>query len=223
MPRTVVAVLFDFGNTLAAHAPLSATVRNAAAALGLEGAADLDGETYAAEVEAAAHTADELAHPRDLDASVWWERWHVLYGRWDHRYPGLGGEVYRQMHAPPSWVPYPAVAATLAMLRRAGIRIGVVSNTGWDVRRVLRHHGLDGLIDEVLLSYEVGAVKPSAVIFERACEALGALPETAMMVGDDPVADAGAVRVGMRTLMLPAAPPGADNGIGAVARMLVPS
>lgn len=220
MPRSVVAVLFDFGNTLAAHEPLAATVGRAAAVLDGAAATGLDGAAYAAEVEAAAHAADELRYPRDLDASVWRERWHVLYGCWEHRIPGLGAEVYRRMHDPAEWVPYPAVATTLAALRRAGVRVGVVSNTGWDIRRVLRHHHLDVLVDEVLLSYEVGEVKPAVAIFRRACDALGALPETTLMVGDDPVADAGAVRAGLRTLLLPGAPVGADNGLGAVARMV---
>ena len=45
-------------------------------------------------------------------------------------------------------------------------------------------------------------------------------PEHALMVGDDPVADAGAVRAGLRTLLLPALPPGAANGVEAAARIV---
>ena len=36
------------------------------------------------------------------------------------------------------------------------------------------------------------------------------------MVGDDARADGGAVRAGIRTLLLPPPPPRADNGLGAV-------
>ena len=44
-----------------------------------------------------------------------------------------------------------------------------------------------------VLSYEVGEVKPSPEIFLEACFRLHADPAETLMVGDDPVADAGAV------------------------------
>ncbi len=209
------AVLFDFGNTLFAHASLADTICDAGQTLGHDitpgWASDL-----AARVTEAAHQPSELAHPRDLDDRVWFERWHLLYAMADDEVSGLGEAVYRSMHHPGSWMPYARTAATLDALHSDGIRVGIVSNTGWNVRRVFEHHGLDGLLDAVTLSYEVGAVKPSATIFRAACESIGVDPSATIMVGDDPVADAGAVAVGMRTVLLPAAPMGVDNGIALV-------
>jgi len=101
-----------------------------------------------------------------------------------------------------------------------GIQIAIVSNTGWDVREVFIAHRLDRFVSAYVLSYEVGAVKPAAAIFEFACDALGLPPTECLMVGDDAGADSGAVSAGMRVLLVPARPPGADNGVDAAARIV---
>jgi len=44
-------------------------------------------------------------------------------------------------------------------------------------------------------------------------------PEKTLMVGDTP-ADAAAVAVGCRAYLLPAAPPGTDNGLSAVMSLI---
>ena len=214
------AVLFDFGNTLFAHAPLPEVIVAEAGRLGHL----VTGEwvqALADRIHRAAHSPVELAHPRDLDPSVWAARWPVLYAAGDDRVPGLGAALYRSMHAPAEWLPYAATERTLMALHDAGVPVGVVSNTGWDVRTVFAHHGLSGCVDAFVLSCEVGAVKPSAAIFERACAALRAHPADTLMVGDDRAADAGAVGAGLTTLLLPALPPGVDNGLGAVVGLAI--
>jgi HAD superfamily hydrolase (TIGR01549 family) len=215
---TIRAVLFDFGNTLFAHAPLPDTIVEACARLGrpqsVEWAVALDER-----IRLAAHTPEELTHPRDLDADVWRERWHVLYAVADDEVPGLGAELYRAMHAPDEWRPYAAAARTLRTLATAGVPVAIVSNTGWNVRAVFEHHGVVADVRTFVLSYEVGAVKPSAEIFLEACFRLHADPGETLMVGDDPVADAGAVRAGLTTLLLPALPPGAANGVDGALRV----
>ena len=62
---------------------------------------------------------------------------------------------------------------------------------------------MGGLFDAVILSFEVGAVKPDRSIFQRALDALGVPAARALMVGDNAVDDAGAARLGIRTLLLP--------------------
>ena len=213
------AVLFDFGNTLFAHLSLPATIVQAAGELGCTVSGER-ADALAARIEAAAHAPDELLHRRDFDAAVWRARWHVLYGLADDEIAGLGAAIYRLMHAPGEWVPYAGTVHTLRALQAASVPVGIVSNTGWDVRSVFRHHGVDDTVGHFVLSYEVGAVKPSPAIFSTACAALGAMPEDTLMVGDDPDADAGAVRAGLRTLLLPALPSGRDNGVGDVLRLL---
>lgn len=216
----VRGVLFDFGSTLFAHAPLAETIESVCAELGEPRTADW-AAALAARVETAAHTDDELRYPRDFDAAVWRERWHVLYALADDDVPGLGAAIYESMHDPQQWRPYATAAATLARIHRAGVRTAIVSNTGWDVRTVFAAQHLDHLVDAFVLSYEVGAVKPAAMIFRIACDAIGMPPGDCLMVGDDARADSGGVAVGLRVLLVPALAPGSDNGVEAAARIVL--
>ena len=50
-----------------------------------------------------------------------------------------------------------------------GSPIGVVSNTGWDVRTVFAAHSMAEFVTSFTLSYEAGAVKPDRRIFDAAC------------------------------------------------------
>lgn len=215
----VRGVLFDFGNTLFAHAPLPVTIEQCCRQLGARKTAEW-AAGVAARIEAAAHTPDELRRGRDLDADVWRARWHVLYAVADEEVAGLGAAVYDRMHDPLQWVPYADTTSTLSTLGAAGVPVAIVSNTGWDVRTVLAAHGLLAEVRNAVLSCEVGLVKPSATIFELACGGLGVAPEEALMVGDDIVADGGAAQAGLRTLLLPVRAPGADNGLDTVARIV---
>ena len=85
--------------------------------------------------------------------------------------------------------------------RERGIRTAVLSNVGVDIRPVMAREGLR--TDAVVLSCEVGAVKPRPEIFVSALEALGVEPSEALMVGDSWKDDAGAAALGIRTLILP--------------------
>jgi FMN phosphatase YigB (HAD superfamily) len=98
----------------------------------------------------------------------------------------------------------------------------VVSNIGFDIRPIFAAWGLTELVDAFVLSYEVGRCKPDPGIFLRACGMLGVDPEQTLMVGDTP-ADAGAVRAGCAVLVLPAADPGRENGLGAVLDLALPA
>ena len=215
----VGGVLFDFGNTLFAHAPLAVTIEESAARVGLQ-ISRTDAYRIAARIDAAAMTSDELARQRDLDATVWRRRWQVLYALADDWGEGLGTAIYESMHAPSEWIPYSHSAATLQSLHAHGVAVGIVSNTGWDVRAVFAAHAMFDSVSSFTLSYEAGFVKPDHGIFDAACVSLGLEPTRVMMVGDDPIADSGAVRAGIRTLLLPPVAPGLDNGVAGVLRLI---
>lgn len=106
--------------------------------------------------------------------------------------------LYERHMAPEAWEPYPDTAQVLAELRQRRVPVAVVSNIGWDLRPVLREHGLDRFVDVVVLSYEHQAQKPDPRLFQVACDALGLHPEQVAMVGDDRRADAGAAALGCR-------------------------
>jgi putative hydrolase of the HAD superfamily len=91
----------------------------------------------------------------------------------------------------------------LHTLKDAGVRLGIICDVGFTGSSVLREHlirqGLLPLFDHWSFSDEVGAYKPSPVIFEHALEGLGGPePERVAHVGDLRRTDvAGALAMGM--------------------------
>ncbi|QNP68934.1 HAD-IA family hydrolase [Streptomyces roseirectus] len=112
--------------------------------------------------------------------------------------PALHDALYERHMAPDAWAPYPDAVEVLTALRERDVRVGVVSNIGWDLRPVFRAHGLDRLVDAYILSFEHGVQKPESKLFAIACGALGVEPREALMVGDDRRADGGAAALGCR-------------------------
>ncbi len=218
------AVLFDFHGTLAQVEDPVAWVVAAAAACGRE--LDRGKATVLADrLVTAGRAGGPVPHrvPPQL-AEHWADR--DLYAH-SHRaaYTGLAASVptdvegladalYDRLLGPDGWLPYPDTEPTLRTLHTAGIKVGVVSNIGFDIRPHFTAWGLADLVDAYALSYEVGRTKPDPAIFLRACGMLGADPERTLMVGDTP-ADAGAVRAGCAALVLPTAEPGRPNGLSA--------
>lgn len=98
----------------------------------------------------------------------------------------------------------------LAELKQAGLRLGLVSNTPWDVpgelvERDLVRFGLRAHFDVVIFS-DGGFRKPHPDPFRRALAELGTTAAQTIMVGDSLTDDvAGAHALGMRTMWL--APP----------------
>jgi HAD superfamily hydrolase (TIGR01509 family) len=95
-----------------------------------------------------------------------------------------------------SWTPYPDTAEVLKGLHRQGIKTAVVSNIAFDVRPAFVSIGAADHVDEFVLSFEVGAIKPDAAIFETTLGRLGVEPAHAVMVGDSDEADGGAGAIG---------------------------
>jgi putative hydrolase of the HAD superfamily len=59
-------------------------------------------------------------------------------------------------------------------------------------------------VDAFTHSFEVGVEKPDPAIFRHAADAIGTRPAETLMVGDHPVADAGALKAGLRFHLLSA-------------------
>jgi len=104
--------------------------------------------------------------------------------------------LYGLMIDPLNWTPYPDTADVLKGLHRQGIKTAVVSNIAFDVRPAFAALGVTEYVDEVVLSFEVGVVKPDAAIFETALSRLGVEAAHAVMVGDSDEADGGARAIG---------------------------
>jgi len=87
-----------------------------------------------------------------------------------------GEALYRRLIDPAEWTPYPDTADVLKELAGKGVRIGVLSNIAFDIRPAFSARGLDAYVDEFVLSYEVGVVKPDPGVFRILVERLGPPP-----------------------------------------------
>ena len=82
---------------------------------------------------------------------------------------------------------YEDALPVLEELRRRGLKLGLVSNTGRDLDEFVAHHQLD--VDAVLGSGAFGRTKPHPTIFRAVLERLQVEPGEAAMVGDSPEDD----------------------------------
>ncbi len=110
--------------------------------------------------------------------------------------------LYGRVIDPASWTPYPDTATVLRTLHERGVKTAIVSNIAFDLRPAFDAIGAIDVVDEFVLSFEVGAVKPDPAIFETALKRLGVEPARAVMVGDSEEADGGAVAVGCGFLLV---------------------
>lgn len=221
----ISAVLFDFHATLAQVEEPTTWVVKAAAACGVD-LADSDATGLAKALVAVGRAGgpfpDEvpphlagLWERRDLSAQAHRDCYTALASTVPCGIDGLPAALYDRLLLADGWRLYPDVPPVLHGLRERGVRIGMVSNIGFDLRPMAAALGIAGLVDAYALSYEVGACKPAPEIFRAALDDLGVAPRDALMVGDTP-ADAGASALGCRCLILPPSPPGAVHGLAAV-------
>jgi len=94
--------------------------------------------------------------------------------------------------------------ATLRGLRRAGLRVGLLTNGPSELQRQkLAITGLEPELDAVAISEEIGVAKPHAAAFEQAALMIDCSPTDVAMVGDSPDADiAGAIGAGVPLAVL---------------------
>ncbi|QZT60402.1 HAD family hydrolase [Mycolicibacterium austroafricanum] len=116
--------------------------------------------------------------------------------------------LYGKVIDPACWTPYPDTPTVLHGLHRRGIKTAVVSNIAFDVRPAFDVLGAAGHVDEFVLSFEVGAVKPDPAIFQTALDRLGVAAGRALMVGDSDEADGGARTLGCAFALVDPLPTG---------------
>jgi len=96
---------------------------------------------------------------------------------------------------------YEDALPVLERLRRGGLKLGLVSNTGRDLDRFVEHHHLD--VDAAISSGVHGKTKPHESIFRVVLDRLDVEPGHAAMVGDSLADDVeGARALGMRAFLL---------------------
>lgn len=210
----VDAILFDLGDTLwhfplpvpqeTLHARCAEQIAPLLTAWGVDADARALSQRLLAEVERTTELAaasslispdfpellDQVAREAglNLDAGqldALWAAWYVD-----------GARMGRQL--------YPDTVTTLAWAREAGYKLGLVTNR-WFGRTLLDGElaacALGRVFDAVLVSCDVGWLKPHPEIFYAALSALGVEADQTVMVGDSLRADiAGAKMLGMRAV-----------------------
>jgi len=213
------ACLFDFGHTLFDTVPIEHHIESFSRTHDSDVGVDVFRRVWH-EVREASRRPEELAKGRDLDPVMHRACWLELLRPLDALSAGLAEFVYESESSPAGWRPYPDARTVLERLRAAGVAIGVVSDTGWDIRRVFERFDLDNLIDEFHLSCDHGVCKPDPSIFRSACASLGVAPSETVMVGDNWVTDGGAAAIGITTLILPARDRTAEPALGMALALL---
>jgi len=217
------AVLFDAGDTLIRLSGSGEKLlHRAAAALGV---APLDPEKVARvwrRVLDRSGTAEELAKGRDLSNARHREVWIELYtaAGCERLAPGLSEKLYALTVSAESWEAFPDTLPTLKALRDRGLRVGIVSDTGFDLRPAMDLLGLSPFVNTVVMSFEYGVCKPAATVFLTACDQLRVDPQRTLMVGDNPLTDSGAVTAGMYVFLLPRPAKTGPRGLGHILSLM---
>ncbi|MBU2666570.1 HAD family hydrolase [Actinoplanes bogorensis] len=224
MPEPIEGVIFDFHATLVGGGDAGRWIDDALRHLTESdaGRPDLSPERLIAlrahldQIWQHAHTIDPRSE-RDLSQ----DRHREVFSRTVALCPGVKPDLIAALYAvmPDQWAPFDDAVPVLRELKSRGIRIVVLSNIGIDIRPHLDRTGLGALLDGVVLSFEVGLVKPDPAVYAHTLELLGVAGHRTLMVGDSPRDDVGGTPLKIRTLILPRTD-GPVHGLGMVLRMV---
>lgn len=86
------------------------------------------------------------------------------------------------------------------------LRISLLTNSPAPfVRGIMNKHGLESHFEYILVSAEVRIAKPDPRVFRRMLTRLGAQPDDAVMIDDNPANIAGAESIGMKGILFKSA------------------
>lgn len=112
-------------------------------------------------------------------------------------------QLYRRFEEPDAWRIFGDVVPTLEFLRDRGLKLAVISNWDERLRPLLQRLGLAVYFQEITLSIEVGATKPSPAIFEYTLQKLNLPAEKVLHIGDSQREDyLGPQALGMTALLV---------------------
>jgi putative hydrolase of the HAD superfamily len=151
----------------------------------------------------------EVPHLHLCDAEAWWRAAELSFAR---HYGAVGivperaerlAQAVRSRYVDPSGFSlYDDTLPVLRALRESGWRHRVISNHVPELGYIAAAMGLNGLIEHITNSAEVGYEKPHPEIYRLALKAAGN-PEGAWMVGDNVLADVlGAEQAGLRAILV---------------------
>jgi putative hydrolase of the HAD superfamily len=200
-------ITFDAGNTLIrlSH-PVGATYADVAKRFG----ADLNPGDLERGFRAAWKTVSRLPDvpgPRPDDGRNWWREvvahTFAIAGAKVEPFDDFFAAVYQEFTLPGIWRLEPGALELLQDLRSGGFRLGIISNFDLRLYEILKHVGVLDLFEQIIVSSQVGADKPSPRIYEEALRRFAVEPAELLHVGDDEIADGeGARALGIPTFIL---------------------
>ncbi|WP_410618135.1 HAD family hydrolase [Amycolatopsis sp. cmx-8-4] len=199
---TIRAVLFDYSGTLFRleqdETWLTELTDHAGTPLDIEAQAELMRRMTAPVGQVVELDADHQHawHHRDRDPVLHRKVYLEVLKKSGVPRPEQAVALYDRLIDPSQWTPYPDTEAALKAASEQGLKVGVLSNIAFDIRPAFTARGWDAYVDEFVLSFEVGAIKPELEIFRRAVQALGVPATETLMVGDSEEADGGARALG---------------------------
>jgi putative hydrolase of the HAD superfamily len=101
------------------------------------------------------------------------------------------------------WLPFEGVHKVLAAFKGDSIGMGIISNWDHTARDILSATELEKYFDPIIISSEVGCMKPDPRIFLIALEKAGVMADDCVYIGDNYYDDAvGSRSVGMEALVV---------------------
>ena len=119
----------------------------------------------------------------DLEEYFHWLR-DELGADWSDETISTAMQVRRRIHGAAFQTPDPHAVEVLRSLREQGMPIALVSNCSSDVRDMIASSELAPWFNELVLSSEVGIMKPNLQVFALAADKLGVSPDRCLYVGD---------------------------------------
>ena len=123
----------------------------------------------------------------------------AICARLPARLRGAAGDFVRRRNR--AILPVPGMDGLLGDLKDRGCRLFLLSNTSEAFHRFRREIPALRHFDGVLISADVGLVKPDPAIFRLACARFGIDPGEAAFVDDTPINAEAALHVGMRAFV----------------------
>ncbi len=207
--QVIKAISFDFYKTLARFwPPLNEIQQAACRELGLQVSKKAIDRGYAvADVYFnQENAARSLASRTEEERLAFFSRYEQMI--LENAGTPVSLELARQiwimaLAVPKDFITYDDSIPTLAALRAAGYRLGVLTNMPLEMGPLCDRLGLTAYLDFVVGSNEAGAEKPHPPVFLTALERMAADPGEAVHVGDQYGSDVlGARAVGMHSVLI---------------------
>lgn len=100
----------------------------------------------------------------------------------------------------------PAVRRVFLRLKRKGVKLVIASNPIWPLQVQMKRLSWAGLgdlqFDLVTHIENMSYCKPQIQYYQEICSKIGEIPETCLMVGNDPVNDMVVANIGMKTFLV---------------------